>query len=109
MKVNPVGIQTYQHVTRRENDTRPAIADKAADSRQTQVTITPQDDTAVSSLAVKGPRGSYAEFLSPEERQALDLLFNRFRDSGRFGPGYNRNENSEDASQSVGNLIDVKA
>lgn len=109
MKLNPVGIQTYQHVNRRENEISHAATDKAADSRRQQVTITPQEETAASSIAVKGPRGLYTEFLSLEENQALELLFNRFRDTGRFGPGYMRDDNAVVANQNVGKMIDVKA
>ena len=109
MKVNPIGIQAYEQLTQREQAPG-AVADKQVQSTpEKPVQITPQAEAASSKLAVKAPAGSYAEFLSPEEKQALDLLFSRFRDSGRFGPGYGKDNAAAAEAVTVGNLLDVKA
>ncbi len=71
------------------------------------VVIEPQSG-AGSSVSVKAPSGSYAEFLSTEERQALDLLFARFQDSQRFGPAYRAETQNGTESKSVGRTIDLK-
>jgi hypothetical protein len=105
MQVNPIGVQTYQQFNRQEN-----VADKTDDAAVAKaeaknVTIKPQDEMAPSRLAVKAPRGSYADNLTEAETRALDLLFSRFNEAGRFGPGY---ADDEAAEKAVGNVIDLK-
>ncbi len=107
MQVNPVGVQSYQQLNRQENTAR--RPDDAVKSNNTgKVTIDPAEQSGESRLAVKVPRGSYAENLSEAELKALDLLFSRFADSERFGPGYSRDANTEPADAGKGNLIDLK-
>lgn len=108
MKVNPIGIQSYQQLTRR--DPQPASVDdqKTTAARQETVKIEPKGLEQTSRLAVKAPTGTYAERLSPEERQALDLLFGRFRDAGRFGAAYRRDMDCETDSAAIGRVVDVK-
>ena len=110
MKVNPIGIQTYQQMTRRDRpeDSGSGQATTALQGTgPSHVTIQPDPLQIGSKLAVKAASESYAESLSVEERQALELLFNRFRDSSRFGPAY-RAENQTQDSALVGQLVDVK-
>lgn len=107
MKINSVGIQNYQQIGRQENN-RPLATDRhtAADT-QDPVLITPQSAQPNSVLAVKAPSGTYADALTPQERQALDLLFARFRESGRFS-GVARMDGENGSEAGVGNIIDVK-
>ncbi len=108
MQVNPVGIQSYQQLNRQENAAnRTDDAGKSTESKK--VTINPADQASESRLAVKVPRGSYADNLSGAETRALDLLFSRFTDAARFGPGYSRQTDSESVDAGVGNVIDMKA
>lgn len=108
MQVNPVGVQSYQQLNRQEN-----AANRTDDLGQSndpkKVTINPTDQASESRLAVKVPHGSYADNLSGAEMRALDLLFNRFTDSARFGPGYSKDTESDSAESGVGNVIDMKA
>ena len=104
MKVNPIGIQSYQQINR--NDRQAQIEKEATQLPKSgdQVTIKPQDEVAESKLAVKAKVKSYDTMLTPQEKQALDLLFSRFKESGRFG--YSGTDEGE--SKSLGNFVDVK-
>jgi hypothetical protein len=107
MKVNSVNIQAYQQIGRREQSVPPK-----ADGEQKQpaqhVAIEPQSKLTGSKLAVKAPSKSYAEVLTPEERQSLDALFAKYRDSGRFGTSYQAESAQETAEPTVGRIVDVK-
>lgn len=107
MKINPLGIQSYQELTRRDN---PAAQQQQAATETKQATekvsIDPGSTVNSSRMAVRAEKGSFDEFLSVEERQALELLFSRFRGHERFVT-----ETADDAgaANSVGAWIDVKA
>ncbi len=108
MKINPTAIQTYQQVTHRP-PARPAQDQKDAGSvEQRNLTITPQDTAAGSELAVTAPEGTYAQYLSDAEKAALDMLFERFADTGRFGAAFTRSSGETSPGQTLGKLIDVK-
>ena len=109
MKIDPVGIQSYQQVTKRDQRATP-MAHESPEGQfaEARLTIEPQRETVSSKMAVKAPAGQYAEFLSVDERKALDLLFSRFRDGSRFGPGYNNGSEAPAAEAQIGRIIDVK-
>lgn len=108
MTINPIGIQSYQQTARRDNPALAPQADQARDAAaERQLTITPQGETAPSALAVRSKSGTYADSLSPEEKQALEILFSRFRDASRFGGELSQDATGRD-SQALGNIIDVK-
>ncbi|MFH1687344.1 MAG: hypothetical protein ABIE70_07460 [bacterium] len=112
MKINPIGLQSYQESVRRDN--QPTNADPSQVSPQPTtdktVKIRPQDEAQRSRMAVRAPRSTYADNLSPEEQRAMELLFSRFRDAGRFGPGYVADPGTTDqATPGLGGLVDVKA
>lgn len=102
MKVNPVSIQSYQQIAQRDRTANNAQAIK---SEEQSLTIKPEKSTVSSALAVKLPHSTYADYLSAEENQALEILFGKFRASGNFAPGSNSNATDETA---VGKIIDVK-
>jgi hypothetical protein len=104
MNINPVGIQSYQQINVREDNQTQKSQDSAAQAQA--VSIEPQD-LAPSKVAVKASSGSYAQYLSPEEKNALDLLFARFQNADRFGPGYAENDPTAESGP-LGKLIDVK-
>ncbi len=106
MNINPVGIQSYQQVNVREDNARTKSSESASQNQPQAVSIEPQD-LAPSKVAVKASSGSYAQYLSPEEKNALDLIFARFQNAEKFGPGYAENETAAD-SGTLGKLIDVK-
>jgi hypothetical protein len=72
------------------------------------VAIPPQSETQSSRLAVKVEGGSYTDFLSPEEKNALDLLFSRFSDRARFGQKYNHQTAADEDNGQLGRVIDLK-
>ncbi len=108
MKVNPLGIQAYQHLTRQDKPAadRPDSAIKGAGEEK--VVIEPQSPVSKPALAIKVPEGNYSKFLSPEERQALDQLFARFSDTSRFGAAYRAETEPTDQSANLGRMVDVK-
>ncbi|UCC43436.1 MAG: hypothetical protein JSU65_09855 [Candidatus Zixiibacteriota bacterium] len=107
MKINPVAIQSYQQISRQN---RPDSQEDtvAADQAARTVEIQPQDHDSSSKLAIRADVKNYAELLSPEEQQALELLFGKFNDTGRFGAAYNADPTSSGESRHVGRIIDVK-
>ncbi len=112
MKINPLGIQSYQQIARREPQQKPTTPEETPSqevNRQPQppVTETATKPEQLSRLAVKA-NGSYADYLSPEEREALDLLFSRFRDTERFGRSFNRRTADDPNASRLGQVIDIK-
>lgn len=103
MKINPVSIQSYQQIAQRD---RAAAQTKALQSEDQLLTIQPEKNSVSSALAVKMSGTSYADFLSPEENQAMDLLFGKFRGNDKFGPGYQASSATDGSA--VGRVIDVK-
>jgi hypothetical protein len=109
MKINPIGIQAYQQLTRQQRADSPQVEKQDKSVANRQVTIAPQGQQDESQLAVRPANGSYADSLSAEERAALDLLFERFKDSERFGPGYSRQAGQSQGEARIGTRIDIKA
>jgi len=108
MKVNPIGIQSYQQLLKRDEPPA-ARADGAATATETtKTTVEPQDAAVSSRLAVKASGGSYADYLSAEEQRTLDILFDRLRNSDRFGAAYGRGASAEQTSSGLGKVVDVK-
>ena len=103
MKINPVSIQSYQQIAQRD---RAAEQTKALRSENQSLTIQPEKSSISSALAIKMPGTSYADFLSPEENQAMDLLFGKFRGNDKFGLGYQAGSSTDESG--VGRVIDVK-
>ncbi|MFQ5499586.1 MAG: hypothetical protein ACE5FH_07930 [Candidatus Zixiibacteriota bacterium] len=107
MKINPVGIQSYQQLIGQKRATEQPREQTAQNEVARDLSISPQEQA--SRVAVKAPSRTYAEFLSTEERRALEILFDKFQDSGRFGPGYARGGATENDRERLGTILDVKA
>lgn len=108
MKINPVGIQSYQQVNHRERPAGTAVESEVKPNQDKTVSSIPQSDASSSKLAIKALRGNYTDFLSPEEKQAMDLLFSKYRNSERFGGAYLRDAGDSALQKSLGNVVDVK-
>ena len=108
MKINPIGIQSYRQMERHNNQAKVAPDVRILSQTDPQITISPKPVDTSSQLAVKAPKGDYTEFLTPEERNALDILFRRFSDLSRFGPAYQRETTAAGENGLVGQFIDVK-
>jgi hypothetical protein len=107
MKINQVGIQNYQQLGRQEN-AKPFVTNNDTDSdSDNAISIEPKSSLPSSSLAVKMPSGTFADSLTTEERQALEMLFAKFRESGRFSAGYKGGSEAVD-EVGLGRIVDVK-
>ena len=107
MKVNPIGIQSYLQLQNKNN----SQAQKADDANflktdVEKVTIKPQEKTE-SKLAVKAKNATFADYLSPEEKNVLDILFNRFKDTERFGASFKQDTPAVNENK-IGSTIDLK-
>ncbi len=111
MSINPVGIQSYQQTIRRD---RPAAepgfqGPETTGQAPANVKIEPQERGAESTIAVNPSSETFAENLSVDEKKAMELLFGRFRDVERFGPGYTAKATVADEKATLGKLVDLKA
>jgi hypothetical protein len=105
MKINQIGIQSYQQISRQD----PAIAEqRRSQTTDTTVQIEPQAQAQNSSLAVKASGADYLDSLNAGERKALETLFSRFRDSGRFGANYKVGSETANEDLALGTIVDVK-
>lgn len=82
MKINTIGINAYQEMTgRAQASKRPVEANKSELVQKTgKIQIPGRVDRVGSDLSVKLEGEDYAELLSPEEKQALELLFEKYGD-----------------------------
>lgn len=115
MKVNPIAIQSYQKIVPKETQQQNPVDIQAKERSDVavisddKVTIKPTALTSGSQITVRATNGSYADLLTTQEKQALDLLFDKFRDSQRFGTSYQaNNDQSAGKSRNLGQLVDVK-
>lgn len=107
MKVNPIGIQSYQQLQNKNNQQSQKVDD--ANFLKTdveKVTIKPQE-VAESKIAVKAKNSTFADYLSPEEKNVLDILFNRFKDTERFGSAFQQDTTVVNENK-IGSTIDLK-
>ena len=108
MKINAAAIQSYQQISRQNRPDQPSTEKPSGSAPEAAVTISPQDETHSSSLTVKATGGNSEQLLTKEERQAIELLFSRFKDTSRFGPSYMAGSDSDEGKSPVGQLIDLK-
>jgi len=108
MKINAVGIDAYRQV---QNDTglqtRQVPAQNQSKTENTEKVKIPNQTSRVGSkLAVKLKEGTFDDMLSPEEKMALETMFDRFKSAGMLDAGY-----AEDGAVEqpvLGTLVDVK-
>ena len=105
MKVNPVGINTYQNLTNQEKAAQQTVN---AGALQPEQTATATAEAQTSKLAVKAPSGSYADMLSVEEKQALEVLFQRFKDNDWLGATYQAKAETGAKEETLGRVIDIR-
>lgn len=109
MKINPLGINSYQQVTGRDLNRQQALEPQTEKkTAEPKISIPTTEEVQSSRLAVKVDSGTYADSLSAEERNALDLLFSRYADRSRFGRAYNNDVNSDRDDAHLGNHVDLK-
>lgn len=108
MKINPLGVQSYQQLARKDQTETIPKDNKAAEPGNQTLAITPQAETAGSRISVSAAKGGVAEQLSPEEKQALEILFARFKQTERFGPSYRKESSPSNENSTLGGMLDVK-
>lgn len=108
MKINPLGVQSYQQLARKDQAETVSKENKAARTDNRMAAISPQSEAGGSRISVSAARGSFAEQLSVEERQALDILFTRFKQTDRFGPSYRKESAQPNETSTLGGMLDVK-
>jgi hypothetical protein len=106
MKINSIGINAYRQAMEKPN-TESQMLDKSSKSTATsKVEIPGQAKKIGSNLAVKLKPGTFVDMLSTEEKEALTLLFEKFKESGALDGTYRRE--GESGKAHIGNFVDVK-
>lgn len=95
-------INSYPYPLPQPRVNRPATP---ARTEQPNPVVIPPQSSDRSALAVPARGADLVTMLAPEERQALELLFARFREAGRFAPA---GTPADDADPGLGRIIDVK-
>ena len=104
MKVNSVGIDAYRQTMEKPQVNKQAVADRQQQVEKTQKVQVPVQTNKVSSkLGVKLQAGTFDDMLSDEERQAIEMVFSRFRN---IAGSYTNDGTNE--SSTLGNFVDVK-
>jgi len=112
MKVNPVGINSYrQAMERPQAENRQNVDSKTTQTAKTaakteSVNITDQIGRVGSKLAVHLKPGTFVDMLSAEEKQAMQMAFEKYSASEAENGTYAKNGASEMTVK--GSLVDVK-
>jgi len=108
MKVNPVGINSYrQAMERPQAENRQNVDSKTTQTAKTEsVNITDQIGRVGSKLAVHLKPGTFVDMLSAEEKQAMQMAFEKYSASEAENGTYAKNGASEMTVK--GSLVDVK-
>ena len=105
MKVSSIGIDTYrQSMSKPPVGNQPAAAKQSGIERPDKVQISGKTDRVTSKLAVKLKSGTFDDLLSPEEKEALEMLFAKLDEihNGSYG------KNGEENKAHIGNFVDVR-
>ena len=106
MKVNSIGIDTYrQTMNKPAVDNKPVADGKSQVNAGQKIEIPGQPDKISSSLAIKLKSGAFADMLSAEEKEAIELLFAKYQNGNR-GSAYSSDGAASQAH--LGNVVDVK-
>jgi len=106
MKINSIGIESYrQAMGKPQVENRPADNKKEA-SKVANVGIPAQSEKVGSKLAVRLQPGTFVDMLSAEEKQAVELFFEKFNSIKSKDAVYARD--GESNSSHLGKHVDVK-
>jgi hypothetical protein len=108
MNINSIGINAYRQTTA-ENQLQKKSGSTVNDvstSPADRVAIPGQENNITSKLAVQLKRGNFADMLTPEERQALELIFEKFRLAGLEEENYG--QKGPQKAEHLGKAVDVK-
>lgn len=100
MKINPLGIQSYQSPT----TTRPQTEKKPGTTpNDAKEVVTPQPEGTPSAVSIKATPTDFGSLLTEPERKAMDALFARFKENGKA----TGNVGSE-IDRGLGKFVDIK-
>ena len=104
MKINSIGINAYQEMAGKAQANKKPVETTVTNQVQKadKIKIPGRTDRIGSDLSIKLEGEEYADLLSPEEKQALELLFEKY--GGKRG-SLNSNANNQ---QLLGTFVDVK-
>ena len=107
MKINPIGIQSYQQLTNKNSQPAKKVDNANLLKPDVEKVIIKPKETSESKIAVKAQNTNFADYLSPEEKNVLDILFSRFKDADRFGGAFQQDVN-DTKENNLGKTIDLK-
>ncbi|MEW5924237.1 MAG: hypothetical protein AB1746_09635 [Candidatus Zixiibacteriota bacterium] len=104
MKINPIGIDSYRQAMEKPQVEKRSETDTSNQAVSTdRVNITDRADRVNSKLGVRLQPGTFVDMLSSEEKQAVELAFEKYAGAGRT---YARDGANDTAR--TGSLVDVK-
>jgi hypothetical protein len=108
MKINPIGIQAYRQTVGEAQVNKKATSTESVNNpgQTDRVVIPGQGDATGSKLSVQLKNGNFLDMLSTEERKALEMLFDKFKNAGSEGLTYEKKGTSEKSR--LGNIVDVR-
>lgn len=104
MKINSIGINAYQEMAGRSQANKKPVETNITNQIQKteKIQIPSRINRLGSDLSIKLEGEEYADMLSPEEKQALELLFEKYGDKRGI-------TNSNAANRpGLGTFVDVK-
>lgn len=80
MKINSIGINAYQQMTGRAQASQKPVPQEKTEQAQIigKIQIPSRTDKVGSDISIKLDGKDYADMLTPEEKQALELLFEKY-------------------------------
>lgn len=108
MKISPIGISAYQHVQNVNNLDRANKQQEATDKVSSKLTISPQQEGAISAVSIKPSTVIAENVLNGSEKAALDQLIKVISENSVSKLGYSRNDRNIESPEAVGKIIDVK-
>ena len=108
MKISPIGISAYQHIQSVNNLDRAGKQQEAADKVSSKLTISPQQENAISAVSIKPSTVITENVLNGSEKAALDQLIKVISENSVSKLGYSRNDRNIESPEAVGKIIDVK-
>lgn len=106
MKINSIGINAYRQTITENQKRIPTPEGNTKPHSVDRVLIPGQENSITSKLAVQLKGGKFADMLTPEERQALELIFEKFRLAGLGDEHYA--QKAVQKSEHLGKVVDVK-
>jgi hypothetical protein len=108
MKISAVGINAYRQITNDAQANKKAtMADGQGQTNKVdQIQIPGRENDIGSKLSIQLQKGSFIDMLTTEEKKALEIVFEKFRDLNIDSKQYNNNGTTKRST--LGNVVDVK-